>query len=187
MPVYHPPTKSCGPECRLKDFTKVSAHANLAVSTLVPVYTCSTSQNTVAAYMWDVHCNTPHLIHIATTSVDGRAPSIMTVRWNDVVQAPTTSLYMGSDWSTNIVWRGDSVVQPNITYRFFHLRQQAPSALLNETFMIGMLHCAGKWYGNVCAVVVLPDKSVRHMKVSDLILMRCAFSRYVVVLGVYLP
>ena len=103
----------------------------------------------------------------------------MTLCWNDVVLAPTARLYLGSDWSSHVVWCGESVVEPNITYRFFHLHQHAPSALLNKTFMNGMLHSAGRWYGNVCAVVVLPDKSVRHMNESDLILMRCAFSRYV--------
>lgn len=129
--------------------------------------------------MWDVHCNTCHLVHITSTSVNGKFPNIMTVRWNDVVLAPTPSLYLGCEWSTNVVWHGNSVLEPNTTYRIFHLQQQVPSSTLNISFMTEMLHSSGKWYGNVCAVAVLADKTVRSMNPGDLVQLRCAFARYV--------
>ena len=129
--------------------------------------------------MWDVHCNTTHRVHITSTSLDGKFPNIMTIRWNDVVLAPTPSLYIGCEWSTNVVWRANSVLEPTVTYRIFHFQQRVPSSALNVPFMTEMLHSSGKWYGNVCAVAVLADKTVRSMDEGDLVQLRCAFARYV--------
>lgn len=179
MPVYHELSSYCGPTCRLKVFTKLCAADDISVCNLHISLPLSHSQNTVSCYMWDVHCNTAHMVHISSTSVDGKFPNIMTLRWNDIVLAPTPALYLGCEWSTNVVWHGNSVVEPNTTYRIFHLQQHLPSSSLNLSFMTEMLHSSGKWYGNVCAVCVLPDKSVRPMNESDLIHLRCAFARCV--------
>ena len=137
----------------------------------------SSIQNTVAVYMWDVHCNTQHLVYITATCAD-KFPNIMTIRWNDIILAPVQSLYIGSEWSSTVVWPARSILEFDTAYRVYHVRQHGPSSVENKSFMTGMLHSAGRWYGNVCAVAVLPDRSVRHMKVSDLILLRCALARY---------
>ena len=179
MPVYHQSTSYCGPTCRLKVLTRVSPADDISV-TIVAFSMCfSDCQNTVSAYMWDVHCITAHLVHISSTSVNGKYLNIMTVQWNDVVLAPTPTLYIGCEWSTNVVWHGNSVVEPNTTYRIYHTRQLVPLAAVNLSFMAEMLHSAGRWYGNVCAVCVLADKTVQPMNEADLIHLRCAFARYV--------
>ena len=183
MPLYHQSAKYCGSNCRLKELKKDASKDGVPVSLPVASFQFSFCQNTVSAYMWDVHCNTAHRVQITSTSVKGKYPNITTIRWNDVVLAPTPSMYTGCDWSTNVVWPRRSIVESDITYRIYHVQQHLPSASLNVTFMTEMLHSAGRWYGNVCAVAVLSDKSVRSMNEDDLVLLRCAFARYVPAVG----
>ena len=91
----------------------------------------------------------------------GKIPNIMTVRWNNIVCAPTPLLYIGTKWSTSVSWPSQSPIEQAVTFRLFHVHQEHSFSLLNsvnENFMMSMLHLSARWYGNICAVAVLPDK-----------------------------
>lgn len=129
--------------------------------------------------MWDVRCQSGHFVRVACAD---RLNVVGTLRWVEIVKPPPQPFYVTSEYSTTVVCQSARSTHLSQTYRIFHLPQTQllinSPLLLNKAFASCMLRSSARWYGNVCAVPVMPRGTLRDMTPEDCCHLRSAMTRF---------